>query len=452
MRGPGPVSNEEASLRCPGPENRTAELRPHPLSYGDAAGRLFFRGSEIYRGIRTPWAEFYQQLLTDGVIRELVDAELLIETENAPAVSLDGFVFVVRHRALPAPAYPDEWCDVMFKEAALLTMRLLTVLAPHGLTLRDANPWNVVFDYTRPVHVDMTSIVPFGQRVAWTVCDEFERFFLRPLRLMERGHGRLARALMVGYEGVGQDIAAAIGSPAASLRRTVLRRLERVRARALRLPPSALYERDLRRLRREAENIRLPRPAGSAVPAPGPPRMDDVGPVATLLKERRPATVLVAGADSAEQARLAGTVGSGVVVLDPRASVVTELFLLAKTNGLRILPLLIDFTDPPPGRGIGNHWAIPSVDRLRSEAVVATGLVEQLVRQRHLGFDHVAEGVAQFTTRWALVDFAVPGRDNRKTPPPAWYTLDRLLEALGRRFRHVSSMPAASSRLLLCEK
>ena len=90
----------------------------------------------------------------------------------------------------------------MLKDAALTNIRLLTELARYRFTLKDAHPWNILFDAWKPVYVDISSIVSISDNTAWHGYDEFCRFYLYPLMLMAHGQDRIARRLLPELDGV----------------------------------------------------------------------------------------------------------------------------------------------------------------------------------------------------------------------------------------------------------
>jgi hypothetical protein len=69
-------------------------------------------------------------------------------------------------------------------------------------------------------------------------------------------------------------------------------------------------------------------------------------------------------------------------------------------------PLVMDFADPTPARGLFGHWAIAAADRFHCEMVLALDLVHHMVFGKHLDFAHIAGGLAQFSKRWLVVEFA----------------------------------------------
>ena len=185
------------------------ELRFHAHSFADPAGRLFWWNGELYRGLHAESAALFRDLLRDGTLERLAEQGLLIDTWPTD-FSIDDYEMVVRHRVIPFASYPEEWCPAMLKDAALTLLDLLIELAHCGLTLKDSHPWNLLFDRGRPVYVDLTSITPI-RNDHWGGFDEFCRFYRNPLVLMAHNQERIARRLLLEYDGVTEaDVSALI--------------------------------------------------------------------------------------------------------------------------------------------------------------------------------------------------------------------------------------------------
>jgi hypothetical protein len=172
----------------------------HPHSFADPAGRLFWWNGGLYRGLHCDAARLFSRLLCASTLQRLSEQGLLIDTE-ATDFRLEGFEAVVRHRVVPFASYPEEWCPAMLKDAALTLLDLLIELARCGLTLKDSHPWNLLFDRGRPIYVDLTSITAIHDD-HWRGYDEFCRFYRNPLILMAHGQERIARRLLLEYDGV----------------------------------------------------------------------------------------------------------------------------------------------------------------------------------------------------------------------------------------------------------
>lgn len=475
------------------------EVKFHPHSFGDYHVRLFQWNEQLYRGICREGAPFFTKLFQDGVIQSLTAQGLLIESE-CDALTLEGYEMVVHHRRLPFASYPNEWCAAMFQHAVLTLVDLALALAKQGLTLGDAHPWNLLFDIDKgkPVFVDLGSI-DFINDSTWRVYDEFCRFCLYPLLLMSCEQTRIARLLICEPEGVlksdllrltsGNTLSSAIPNP------SLLSHLES--ALRQRIPASSLQQfkkllreigllpqrssnqtapadvlgnmrekshvKFLENVRREVENISFPAlktNKGVEYERSLSPQDDWTERQKTmhqLLSERQPATVLDIGSGSGWYSKLAASLGSKVVSLDIDEACVTQLYAEARAEQLPILPLVMDFTKPTPSRGLANHWAIAATERFSCEMVLALAVVDHLVLKQRLNFDQIVEGLAQFSKRWAIVEF-IPREDpaisKLWSERVAWYTLDHFMDALQKRFAEVRVMPSSpeSRVLLLCEK
>lgn len=479
------------------------EVRFHPHSFGDKNLRLFQWNGGLYRGISSERAAFFERVLQDDMIQGLIEQGDLIASEKT-SLLMDGYEMVVSHEVIPYASYPHEWCAAMFKDAALCLIDMAIELAQHGLTLADAHPWNLLFDVGRrkPVFVDLGSIQPINSLV-WTASDEFYRFCLYPLVLMSQGQDRIARLLLCEDEGVlKSDVSALTGELSISAERhgrLVLDRLESVLQR--RLPPTLLrkirisidsissffsrgsqHSEDqplfvenmlqkahlsfLEGVRQELRSI--PLPSFNAEPS-GPYREDGgsllleghctakQSKIHKILTDTRPSSVLDVGCNTGWYSKLAAELGSQVVSWDTDPRYVSQLYYDARDLELAILPVVMDFTNPTPSRGLGSHIAIAASERFQCDMILLLGLVHRLVGAHRLDFDQLAEGLALLSNRWAVVEF-IPYMDEEmrqfRSARIAWYTIDNLVSALRKRFGSISMIPSSPEgrMLLLCEK
>ena len=58
---------------------------------------------------------------------------------------------------------------------------------------------DILFSGSKPVFVDLTSIVPVNDSVLWQAHEQFEAYFLRPKALALEGKGLVARHLMFDH-------------------------------------------------------------------------------------------------------------------------------------------------------------------------------------------------------------------------------------------------------------
>jgi hypothetical protein len=372
------------------------EVDFHPHSFGDPDGRLFRWNGRLYRALRGERAGFFDELVRSGTIEQLARESLLVETEPTD-LALDGYTSVFLHRDVPFPSYPIEWSPTMFRDAALLYIRLVERLFSLGLTLKDVHPWNIVFDFTRPLYVDLTSLTPLENGLP--AAEKVARYYLRPLLLMERGGERIARSLLFDYESAQATDLELLGVPAvpgaagdSGTRAARIRFLFRGGSRAP--DPGRVAE-----WRRVAEAVKLPDDGGSrAVHAPTSRTLTET------VRRIQPASVLLLQGDGDLAVRAAAQ-GSDVVVLEESSTRVTSVYLPAKKAGARVLPLVLDFSRPTPSIGFSGHYSVAAADRLQCDLLAVHGeALRRLLGDRSLPCELVAEGFCQFAGRWLAVE------------------------------------------------
>ncbi len=426
----------------------------HPHSFADSHGRLFRWNGELYRGIRKEQAAFFSRLFQDGVIQSLIDRGLLIETEPT-AFKMDGYELIVRHESVPFPSYSNEWCAAMLKDASSRMLDLQIELTRQNLSLKDAHPWNMLFDGCEPVFVNLTSIVPLGENSTWPAYDEFCRFCYYPLILMCHGRERVARSLMAEYEGVLRSDLSTLPRRFAlssfAFRKVIDRILKPVR-RLKKTDTQSSQLLFLRRLKQDVERINSP---GYNRPASQTSAAQQI--LQSILKRLRPGSVLdidgLGGQHSIQAARL----GSEVVYFGTDHTIVSELYRSARSEGLNILPLIMDFIKPTPSIGYSSHYTVAATERFKCDMVLAFSIIEHLVFDRYLSFDLIAEGVSSFSQRWAVVEFVPPehlSEGRKSTEGFQSYTLENLVNAIGKYFSSVEviKLYGGSRAFLLCSK
>lgn len=461
------------------------------LSFTDD-DRLFKWNGSLFRAIPSERASFCRDLFDNGIMRQLITKKLFVETEITP-LKMDHFEIILKHRTIPFVSYPQEWGDVMLKDAALHQLEFCLELIGHNLESADAHPLNILFDGPQPVFVDFGSIAPIPvdtPDLLWTPYEQFCSVFIRPLRLMAQGHARIARWLLHDYElGIlKSDVDALIYRPL-SLRNIARNIFHWRQSPILRHLPSpirngidkisfprrhaALNSANhlksrfafLRQLHSEVENIGLTsaqrkQPNGKDRIRPSTLPSENwtncYAPVESLLSDLRPASVLNIGRTNhaMDAPFLAARNGIRVVALNPDATNVRDLYTAAQNSHLPVLPLQINLFSP--SHDLSNFWLKSASERLRCDLVLALDLVDHLPMD-YLRFDLIVERLSSFSNRWLLVDFC-PDKDflnpESQIIPHYGYSKDGFMDELSKCFRSVRPIPLNSENrvLLLCEK
>ena len=468
-------------------EINSDELAFHSLSFNDENGRLFVWQGDIYRAIPSQRASLYQNLLQQKVIEQLVSQKQLIETELTP-LKVRDYELVLKHRRIKFVSYPKEWCGKMLKDAALLHLDLCLALEQHGLITGDANPLNILFDRCQPIFIDLGSIeqIDENKHRLWCAYDQFYRCFVNPLKLIDRGQGRIARWLIQDYERgiLTEDIEVLTAkSPLRLLKRNSQNFIKSTLQSLPVLIPLAKYLRDrtkslspsislsrrafFEHIRQEVVNINLTATkSGSHIDptmkSPNKLQQAKLQIVASILSDLEPASVLEIGNSNSDgvYAQLAAQKESQAVFFTPEESLAEQLYLHCKQNQLSVLPLFIDFVSP--SCDLSNAWFAPASDRLNCDLTIALDLIDWLVFEQPqcFPFDRIVERLSVFTKRWLLTEFVIiePPHNQSLSSEMAWvyswYKLDNFIATLHQEFSQVDTLERISGNnvLLLCQK
>ncbi|MFC1769935.1 hypothetical protein ACFLZI_02620, partial [Nitrospirota bacterium] len=128
-----------------------ADIRFDNASYIDPTGRVFFCDNEVFRAFYPDTSEFYRNLISSPLIKDMMGKGQLVKSEPSPELNIDGFDLIVKHQRLPFPNYCFEWSMTQLKDAAKLTLEIASEILDDGLVLQDATPYNIFFDFSKPV-------------------------------------------------------------------------------------------------------------------------------------------------------------------------------------------------------------------------------------------------------------------------------------------------------------
>ena len=501
--GSDPLSSDSSGLAASKlrvQQISSEEIAAHSLSFSDYNGRLFSWQGGLYRAIPADQSMLYRELFEQGVVRSLIDKKLLVATAIT-RLKLDPYEMVLRHHRIPVVSYPFEWCDAMFKAAALLHLDFCIALDRYDCTTDDAHPINILFEGCEPFFVDFGSINRLRKDLwyswPWPPYEQFCRMFLYPLLLKASGQKRLARWALHDFDrGVlksdldalidrpwsmlrlaeaGARLTQASGQPLADVAagiRPWLRKGYRAAGRAMTKLSGIKSSRGefLQQVRAEVAGISLRNDRADGWLSTSVNLPENYVQVGEILSELSPKSVLDMniGGSRGAYARLAANCGARVVAIDPKQENVSELYAIARAGNLNILPLQMNFASPSDG--LSNSFLASAHRRLNCDLVMALSLDNEMVLKR--GFDFVVKRLAVFASRWLLVEFVelpeplLTTRWQERTIDCPWYRLDNFVTALGRQFAQVDVLPIdsavypserpaerpANRRLLLCER
>jgi ribosomal protein L11 methylase PrmA len=134
--------------------------------------------------------------------------------------------------------------------------------------------------------------------------------------------------------------------------------------------------------------------------------------VRSFLANVQPTRALDLGANTGEFSRLASGLGSFTVAFDIDPAAVEQNYLHLRSNKEdKLLPLVMDFTNPSPGLGWHNRERKSLQDRGPADALLALALIHHLAISNNVPLPLLAEYFAALG-RWLVIEW-VPKEDSQ---------------------------------------
>ena len=167
----------------------------HASSFRDPSGYIFTDEGIIKRAIFPIYFKQYKALKTTGFFENLFKNKLLIPHTE---LSANDDKIVIQPENIPFITYPYEWSFNMYKEAALLTLKLQKYSIEHGFSLKDATAFNVTFHEGKAIFIDTLSFDFYQENTPWRAYKQFITHFLGPL-VLAHYHGAQPLKLMSNF-------------------------------------------------------------------------------------------------------------------------------------------------------------------------------------------------------------------------------------------------------------
>lgn len=164
------------------------------LSLVDDFGRVFFYNGRVYRAINKYQYDNCLALVNSELFKELMDEGLIPQTYISE-FTLDDFPLILEHEKL-SESRPHHWSFTMYKEAALLILRVNRICSKYGFELKDGHPYNILFRDGDPVFIDVGSIQKSIHPSYWSAYNQFVIGFYLQLLLWSKKDFFLARKLI----------------------------------------------------------------------------------------------------------------------------------------------------------------------------------------------------------------------------------------------------------------
>ena len=358
--------------------------QPLGSSFRDPSGYVFEYQGVLYREVKNVYRDHYDALTGGGLYDSLVGAGLLVPHDEV-SLSIErgpDTYKIIRPERIPFVSYPYEWSFSQLKGAALATLDILRRSLSFDMILKDASAYNIQFRGHSPALIDTLSFETYEPGEPWGAYRQFCQHFLAPLALMAYRDVRLSALLRTYLEGVPLDLASSLLPKRTWLRFSLAIHLHlhsRMQRRYSGLGVTAGQSRrggmSKRALLGLAESlsgvIRSLRWKPTGTEWADYARSDSYEPdaiehklatVTDFIGRVRPASVWDLGANVGVYSRAAAAMGVPVVAFDIDPAAVEQHYLACVARDeKRVLPLVLDLTNPSPAMG----WAHRERDALR---------------------------------------------------------------------------------------
>lgn len=157
-----------------------------PSSFRDREATVFYREGRVYRALSkralenfklVSETEFFRRRVSAG---EIVGSALLARDQIPPGIDSPG---VIEHSRIPFISYSYEWSFRMLRDAALLQLDLIADALNENIQLKDCSSFNFQFCGARLQFIDIASFEPYLPGSPWLGYRQFCEMFLFPLLL-----------------------------------------------------------------------------------------------------------------------------------------------------------------------------------------------------------------------------------------------------------------------------
>ncbi len=427
---------------------------PPMASFRDPSGKVFVLDERVLRVVHENGQEELQAFLSSDTIRSAMEGGRVVGTrplsaedaQEAAAVLQDNAAgtpgegdqgaTMVEHERVRFVSHPYEWPVEMLDAAARLTLDLQESLLEEGLGLKDATPYNVLFNGPTPVFIDALSVEKRDPHdPVWTPNSQFIRTFLLPL-LVARDQGLApSDSLLMHRDGYPPESVYRM-TPALKRLRSPYRWLVTLptwlagkaekKGETLYTPKpmkdpqqaSFVLQVAVRRLRKQLRQV-APRKkteshwsdyttTRSHYSDPDTARKDAF--VQQALETTRPGWVLDVGCNTGQYSVMAAQAGASVVAVDTDPVSVGRLWRQAHEKGLDVLPLVVDMARPTPAMGWNNQESPSFLHRAehRFDMVLMLAVMHHLHVTERVPVAEIIKLADRLTRDQAVIEYVGP--------------------------------------------
>ena len=455
----------------------------HRSSFRDPDGSVHLTSSKVFRSVSSEAAPGLTEFLATSAARELTRSGKLIEAwtiqkREAERLRLDPLIvdesvgLLFEHPRVWFASYAYEWPPEMLHAAATLTVALCDAALTEGFGLKDATPFNVLFQGPRPIFIDLLSFEkrnPSDPR--WLPYEQFVRSFVLPLLLSKELGLRADEIFLSHSDGLQPEevyqrlnwlkrlrppFLGAVSIPAWLTKRVNPDDKKLYTSGRNEPPEKAKFILEMR-FRKAQKLLKRsePRDERSSVWSSYLNELsyssDEFNRKSELISrwtgDLKPQTVLDVGCNTGHFSEIAARSGSKVVGIDVDAVVVGRTWQRAIERDLNILPLVVNLARPTPAVGWRNAEYPSFLERAAGsfEMVMMLAVLHHLLVTERIPLAEVLDVISQLTTRYLVIEYV--SRED-----PMFERLTRGREHLHSHFSQEFFEAACNQQFILMEK
>lgn len=398
-------------------------------SYKDPSGHIFIQDNIIYRSISPSYREHWDHLMTSGLYDALQKQTLLIPSQTVNIHYGDSYK-VIKPTLIPFISYPYEWCFSQLKDAALATLKIQKIALAHNMILKDANAYNIQFLENKPILIDSLSFEIYKEGEPWIAYRQFCMHFLGTLLLMKYKSAQMNQIMKVFMDGIPLKLVSSLLPAHTWLNPSVLIHIHmhakaqsiyqeaEKKAHAITMPKTHLLAL-IENLQHAIEKITLS-PVRDTEWA-NYYQHTNYTPEGFTAKQKivydctkltHPETIWDLGANTGEFSRVVSALNTkNIVAFDLDELAVEQNYLECKKDrDSKILPLVMDLTNPSASIGWNENERMSLTQRGPADTVLALALVHHLVISNNVPFWQLADFLSRIS-RWLIIEF-IPKDDS----------------------------------------
>lgn len=408
----------------------------HPGSFKDPSGFIFVHDEQYFRQVNSCYKDDYDFFVSSGLYQELVKKSYILphteeKTINAPVP--DIAYKIIKPKQLTFVSYPYEWCFSQLQDAALLTLEIQKIALQFGMSLKDANAYNIQFEGYMPVFIDTLSFERYEERKPWVAYKQFCEHFFAPLCLMSQKDLRLNQLFRIFLDGIPIDIADNLLGVFSYKHLSTLLHIH-MHAKSQKHIPNARERQDVEKKKFTFNAfIALIDSLKSFILKLSPKIKKSVwknyyqegrsyskkafqekeDAVSYFLDKIHPNIIWDLGSNTGFFSRLCAQKVQRVISFDFDPVCVESQYVHYKKNKEEnILPLAMDLSNPSPNLGWNLQERKSLQERSNADCVLALALVHHLAVAKNIPLISIAEFLSSITKNYCIIEF-IPKDDHQ---------------------------------------